>query len=220
MVAIRLIAGRRMTASTARRQSGPSSPAEAATRRPSHGTRRRSTRSPRTIRIAGWNVSATTIETSADDDGAQAETAQGGVGHEQHRDHRQRERGAAEDDRARGGVGDGQDRLARAAAAVAFFAQARDDEQRVVDPEREAHRDDHVQDEQVELERLADDGGDAERDDDRDDRHQHRDRDADERADDEQQHDQRGGQPELQLALAQVARRELREVAIERVACR
>ena len=64
VVAIRLIAGRRMTASTARRHSGPSSPAEAATRRPSHGTRKRSTRSPSTIRIAGWNVSATTIETS------------------------------------------------------------------------------------------------------------------------------------------------------------
>ena len=85
-------------------------------------------------------------------------------------------------------------------------------------PEREAHRDDHVHDEQVELERLTDDRGDAERDDDRDDRHQHRDRDADERADHEQQHDQRGRQPELQLALAQVARRELREVAVERVA--
>ena len=64
-----------------------------------------------------------------DDDGAQAEAAQGGVGHEQHRDHRQRERGAAEDDRACGGVGDGQDRLACAGAAVAFLAQAGDDEQ-------------------------------------------------------------------------------------------
>ena len=37
VVATRPIAGRRMTASTARRQIGPSSPAEAATRRPNHG---------------------------------------------------------------------------------------------------------------------------------------------------------------------------------------
>ena len=45
-----------------------------------------------------------------------------------------------------------------------------------------------------------------------------RDHDADQRSDDQQQHDQRGGQAELQLALAQVARRQFREVAIERVA--
>ena len=152
-----------------------------------------------------------------DDDGPQAEAAQRGVRHEQHRDHRQREGGAAEDDGAGGGVGDGQDRLARSGAVMAFLAQAGDDEQRVVDPERQAHRDDHVHDEQVQRERLADHGGDAEGDDDRDDRHQHRDRDADERADDQQQHDERGGQPELQLALAQVAAGQLGEVAIERV---
>ena len=42
-----------------------------------------------------------------DDQGAGAEAAQRGVGHEQHRDHRQRERGSAEDHRARGGVRDG-----------------------------------------------------------------------------------------------------------------
>ena len=64
VVAIRLIAGRRMTASTARRQTGPSSPADAAMRLPSHGTRRRSTRSPRTISSAGWKVSATRTETT------------------------------------------------------------------------------------------------------------------------------------------------------------
>ena len=156
----------------------------------------------------------------ADDHGAQAEAAQGRVGHEQHRDHGQRERGPAEDDRARGRAGDGQDRFARPAAAVAFLAQAGDDEQRVVDAEREAHRDDHVQDEQVERERLPDDRGDGERDDDRDDRHQHRDRHAEQRADHQQQHDECGRQPELQLALAQVARGELLEVAVERVAAR
>ena len=52
-----------------------------------------------------------------------------------------------------------EDRLARVGAAVALLAQPRDDEQRVVDAQRQAHRHDHVHDEQVELERLPDDGG-------------------------------------------------------------
>ena len=156
----------------------------------------------------------------ADDDRAQTEAAQGRVGHEQHREHGQRERRPAEHHGARGGAGDGQDRFARPAAAVAFLAQAGDDEQRVVDAQREAHRDDHVQDEQVQRERLPDDRGDGQRDDDRDDRHQHRDRHAEQRPDHQQQDHECRRQPELQLTLAQIARGELLEVTIERVAAR
>ena len=220
VVAIRLIAGRRMTARTARRQTGPSSPADAAIRRPSHGTRRRSMRSPRTISSAGWKVSATRTDTTP------TITAP-----------RPRLRSVVSGTSSIAIIASANAvplkttarvavlatvRIASrvAAAAVALLAQPRDDEQRVVDAQREPHRDDHVHDEQVELERLPDDRGDGERDDDRDDRHQHRDRHAEERADHQQQHDQRRRQPELQLALAQVARGELLEVTIERVVAR
>ena len=60
-----------------------------------------------------------------------------------------------EEHRAGGRAGDGEDRFARRLPAVAFLAQARHDEQRVVDAQGKAHRDDHVHDEQVELETLA-----------------------------------------------------------------
>ena len=219
VVAIRLIAGRRMTARTARRQIG--SLLAGRRRDPAPEPR-----DPQAIDAIAEDHQQRRVEgqrdqdgDDADDQGAQAEAAQRRVGHEQHRDHRQRERGAAEDDRARRRARDGRGSLrACPAAAVALLAQPGDDEQRVVDAEREAHRDDHVQDEQVERERLPDDRGDGERDDDRDDRHQHRDRDAEQRADHQQQHDERRRQPELQLALAQVARGELLEVAVQRVA--
>ena len=101
---------------------------------------------------------------------------------------------------------------------MALLAQAGDDEQRVVDAQRKPHRDDHVQDEQVERERLPDNRGDSERDDDRDDRHQHRNHHAEERPYHQQQNDQGRRQPELQLALAEVARGELLKVAVQRVA--
>ena len=102
--AIRLSAGRRMTARTARRQIGPSSPADAAMRRPSHGH-------AQTVDAVAEDHQQRRVERQRDDDRdqaddhrAEAEAAQGGVGHEQHRDHRQRERGAAEHDRSRRGV--------------------------------------------------------------------------------------------------------------------
>jgi hypothetical protein len=113
---------------------------------------------------------------------------------------------------ARVAVRDREDGLLRRASAVAFLPWTRDDEQRVVDPERQSHRDDHVRDEEVQLERVPDDCGDTQRDDDRVERHQHRDRRARRRAEDEQQHHQRGRQAELQLTLAEVIFGDLDEV--------
>src|SRR4051794_30882848 len=154
---MRLTPGRRTPAPTARRQPRPSSPADAAMRRPSHGSAKRSTRSPRTISRAGWNVRATAIETSPTITAPSPRLRSVVSGTSSMANHRQREGDAAEHHRPRGRAGDDEDRLAGVAAAVALFAQAGDDEQRVVDPGREAHGDDHVHDEQVQLEQLPDD---------------------------------------------------------------
>ena len=98
------------------------------------------------------------------------------------------------------------------APARALLAKARHDEERVVDPEREAHPDQHVRDEQRQLPLGGDERGQAERHRDRDDRKQQRQRRGDERAEDDHEHDQRGGQTETQLAVLQVALRHLSEV--------
>jgi hypothetical protein len=152
-----------------------------------------------------------------DRDGAHGEAAQRGVGHEEHAEHRQHERDPAEQHRAGGGLRNGEDRLARGRAVVAFFAQPRHDEQRVVDAQGQAHGDEHVYDEQVELEGLADHRDQAHRDDDRQDRHHQRDGRADQRPEHQDQHDQRRRQPELQLALLQVLLGDLVEVVADRV---
>ena len=93
---------------------------------------------------------------------------------------------------------------------------AGDDEERVVDPEREAHPRDHVHHEDREVERLADERREPERDDDRDERDEHRHQPRDDRAEDEEQHDQRRRQPELELSLLEVLLREHREVPVRR----
>ena len=97
-----------------------------------------------------------------------------------------------------------------------LLAIARDDEQRVVDPERETHAREHVHDEDRELELLGEDRREPERDDDRDDRHQQRDQPGDDRAEDEEQDDQGSGEPELKLALLEILLREEVEVVVER----
>jgi hypothetical protein len=70
-------------------------------RRPITGNRKRSTRSPRTISTVGWEGQRHDDRDDAHHHRAEAEAAQRGVGHEHHADHRERERGAAEDDGAR-----------------------------------------------------------------------------------------------------------------------
>ena len=100
---------------------------------------------------------------------------------------------------------------------TAFLAVAGDDEERVVDPEREAHPGEHVHEEDRELELLREEGAEPERDDDRDDRHQQRHEPGHHRAEDEEQDDQRRGQPELQLPVLEVLLREEVEVVVERL---
>ena len=151
-----------------------------------------------------------------DEDRPDGEAAHDRVRHEQHPEHRDDERRAAEDDGAvRGAAGRG-DRVGLLESLRPFLAVARDDEERVVDPEREAHPREHVHDEDRELELLREDRGEPERDDDRDDRHQQRDEPGDDGAEDEQQDDQRRREPELQLALLEILLREQVEVVVER----
>ena len=93
------------------------------------------------------------------------------------------------------------DRGEMLATLRALLAEARDHEQRVVDPEREPHAREHVHGEDRELEHLAEKHGEAERDDDRDDRHQDRHETGHDRPEDEQQDDERHREPELELSL-------------------
>jgi hypothetical protein len=153
----------------------------------------------------------------ADEDRTHGERAHDRVGHEEHPEHRDDEGGAAEDDRAvRGPTGDG-DRVGLLTAVRPLLPIARDDEQRVVDPERETHSREHVHDEDRELELLREDRGQPERDDDRHDRHQQRNEPGDDGSEDQQQDDQRRREPELQLALLEILLRELVEVVVERL---
>ena len=99
-------------------------------------------------------------------------------------------------------------------APCPLFAEAADDEEGVVDAEREPHPREHVDDEEGDLPDLADDRDERERDDDRDDREQDRDQPRDDGAEDEQQHDQRRRQPEEELALLQILVREREEVVV------
>ena len=103
---------------------------------------------------------------------------------------------------------------------AAFLAVAGDDEQGIVDPEREPHPREHVDEEDGELEVLREQRAQTEGDDDRDDRHQERHEPGHDRAEDEQQDDQRGREPELELPVLEVLLREEVEVVVERLLAR
>ena len=148
-----------------------------------------------------------------DYDRAQREAAQDVVRNEEHAEQGERERRAAEDDGPGGGAGHVQDRLGMGDSTGPLLAQARDDEERVVDPQRQSHRHEHVDDEDVHVEELTDHRDQAEGDDDRDQGHQQRDRHPNHGADDQQQDDQRRRQPELELTLLKVLLCELLEIA-------
>ena len=153
-----------------------------------------------------------------DEDRSDGQAPHHGRRDDQHPEHRDDERAAAEEDGAAGRGARGRDgRVTCSRLVPALLAVTRDDEQRVVDPEREPHRDEHVHDEHRELDRLRHERGQPERDDDRDDRHQQRDEPGDDRAEDEQEDDQRRGQAELELARLQVVLRQLVEVVVERL---
>ena len=96
------------------------------------------------------------------------------------------------------------DRVGLRPSARALLAKARDDEQGVVDPEREPHPGQHVHDEDGEAERVRDERAQPERDDDRDEGHQQRNEPGDDRAEDENEDDERRRQADPQLAGLEV----------------
>ena len=149
-----------------------------------------------------------------DEDRAQRQAAQDRVGHQQHPAHREHEGHPAEEHGAARGRAGRHDRVDLLETAAALFPEAGEDEERVVDPEREPHRRDHVHDEERDLERLPHQGGQGDRDHDREQPQQHRHEARDDRPEDEQEDDQRRRQPDEELALLQILLRELLEVGV------
>jgi hypothetical protein len=101
--------------------------------------RPRLTLSPSRLRIAGSSVSAAATDAIPTRIAPRGEAAHDRRLHEQQPGHREHERTAAEQDRAarrRSGHGD---RVELLEPSRALLAEARDDEQGIVDPEREAH---------------------------------------------------------------------------------
>ena len=155
-----------------------------------------------------------------DENRSHCQAAHDRVRDEQHSEHGDDEDAAAEEDGpARGGAG-GLDRRELAPPLASLLSVTGNDEERVVDPQRETHAGEHVDDEHRELELLREQRGQAERDDDRHDRHQERYEPGDDRAEDEEQDDERGGQSELELAVLQVLLRKEVEVVVERLRAR
>ena len=90
---------------------------------------------------------------------------------------------------------------------TALLSVAREDEQRVVDPEREPHPGEHVHDEDGELELGRDERRQAERDGDRDEGEDERQPGRNEGAEDEHEDEQGGREPETELAVLEVLKR-------------
>ena len=173
-------------------------------------------RSPRVASAAGSSVSAASTETRTTAIAPAAIERKIVCGTRNMPAQREHDRRAGEQDGpVRGGTRDG-DRVAEVAAGAALLAEARDDEQRVVDPDGQPHHHEHVHDDEVEDEGLADAGDDRQRDDDARDRdadRHHRGRDA---AEDDDQDDQREREPE-HLAAREVLVRRPADVLVDRL---
>ncbi len=183
--ATRLIAGRRSETAATRDHTPPPS------RRPSSGTRRRSRRSPRTASTAGSSVSAASTETRTTAI-APAAIERKIVWGTRNMPTSASTTVAPENSTARLAVAPATATASGTdAARAALLAEARDHEQRVVDPDRQPHHHQHVDDDEVQDERLADERGDRQRHDDAGDRHRDRHDRGRHAAEDDDEHDQR-----------------------------
>src|SRR5918996_1925469 len=153
----------------------------------------------------------------ADEDRAHREAPHDRARNDQHPEHRDDEHRAAEEHGAAGRQARGRDRVELLPPSRALLAVTRDDEERVVDPEGQAHPREHVDHEHRELERLRHERGQPEGDDDRDRRHEQRHEPRHDRAEHEQQDDQRRRQSEAELAVLEILLREEIEVVVERL---
>ena len=109
----------------------------------------------------------------------------------------------AKEDGACGGAARDGDRVDLLAPAPPLLAEARDDEQRVVDADREADHRRHVLREEVQVVAAGDHGRPGHREDDRADREDDREEGGDHRAEDDHQ-DREGNRRPEQLALLEV----------------
>ena len=125
-----------------------------------------------------------------------------------HAEHGEDDRHAAEEDGPVGAGARGGDGVDLLQAAGALFPIAADDEQRVVDADGEAHRREDVQDEGVHGVELPDQGRERERQDDAEDAQDQRHERGQQGAEDDDQHDERRRQAE-DLGLLHVALGEL-----------
>ena len=142
-----------------------------------------------------------------DDDRAGGEAAEDRARNEQEAEHREHERDSAEEDGTAGGGTRGRDRVELLASLQPLLPVPGDGEERVVDPEGEAHADEHVLREDGEVVRLRQDRHERERDDDGGHREHERHEARDDGAEDEQQDDERQRGAEEELALLQILER-------------
>ena len=99
----------------------------------------------------------------ADDDRAECEAAQDRVRDQEQSEQGDDERAAGEQDRLAAGAAGGDDRIDLVVACLSLLPVAGEDEEAVVDAECEAHRGDHVDDEEGQGGDLAEDRGDRRR---------------------------------------------------------
>ena len=142
-----------------------------------------------------------------DQDRAGGQAAEDRARNEQEPEHREHEGDSAEEDGAAGGGAGSRDRIQLLPPLQTLLPIAGEGEERVVDPEGEAHPDQHVLGEDGEVVCLRQERHERERDHDRDDREHERNEAGDDRAEDEQQDDERERSAEEELALLQILER-------------
>jgi hypothetical protein len=142
-----------------------------------------------------------------DQDRAGRQGAEDRARNEQQPEHREHERDPAEQHRAARCRTRGRDRIQLLPPLKPLFAIAGEGEERVVDPEGEAHPDQHVLGEDRQVVGLRQQRDERERNDDRDDREQEGHKSGNDRAEDEQQDHERGRSAEEELAILQILQR-------------
>ena len=142
-----------------------------------------------------------------DENRAGGEAAEDRARNEQEPEHREHEGDPAEEDGAAGGGARSRDRIQLLPPLQTLLPIAGEGEERVVDPEGEAHPDQHVLGEDGEVVCLRQERHERERDHDRDHREHERNEAGDDCAEDEQQDDERERSAEEELALLQILER-------------